>query len=145
MRYQGSAILLSSQRVPADHKGAARGDTETAHLHGVPQLLPLDPRPHRQRVQLQVNALFASPRQPDSLSLYHQCLKFVFQSIERDIQFVNHEPIKITAPPIQDQPPRVALSQLCLSPLSLYHFSTFRGSEMIASQSQARERLVSAS
>ena len=143
--FSGSAILLSAQRVPADHKGAARGDAEAAHLHGVPQLLPLDPRPHRQRVQLQVNALLASPRQPDSLS--HSTINAWNSSsspLKETFSLWTMNQSKLQ-PHQSRMPPRVALSLLCLSPLSLYHFSTFHGSEMIASQSQARERLVSAS
>ena len=62
----GPAVLLAAQPVPADDPRAARRDAAAAHLHGVPQLLPLDPRPLRQRVQLQVTL---SPRHPAPLTL----------------------------------------------------------------------------
>ena len=61
----GPAVLLAAQPVPADDPRAARRDAAAAHLHGVPQLLPLDPRPLRQRVQLQVTP----PRHPAPLTL----------------------------------------------------------------------------
>lgn len=43
VRRQGPALLLTAQRLPPDHQGAARRDPATVHLHGVPQQLPLDP------------------------------------------------------------------------------------------------------
>ena len=82
----GPAVLLAAQPVPADDPRAARRDAAAAHLHGVPQLLPLDPRPHRQRLQLLVPHLPLHPTTvPDSSSNvnYHQCLKFVFHYFQR--------------------------------------------------------------
>ena len=52
VRHQGPALLLLAQLVPAEHQGTAGRDPEAAPLHGVPQQLPLDPRPHRRRFQL---------------------------------------------------------------------------------------------
>ena len=117
--FSGSAILLSAQRLPPDHKGAAWGDAEAAHLHGVPQLLPLDPRPHRQRVQLQVTSLHWC--HSNSLSLYHQCLKFVFQSIEETFSLWTMNQSKFPFEP--RMPPPVALSTLALSSLFVTFFN----------------------
>ena len=84
----GPAVLLAAQPVPADDPRAARRDAAAAHLHGVPQLLPLDPWPHRQRLQLLVPHLPHLPLHPttvpDSSNVnYHQCLKFVFHYFQR--------------------------------------------------------------
>ena len=117
--FSGSAILLSAQRLSPDHEGAARGDTEASHLHGVPQLLPLDPRPHRQWVQLQVTPLLWC--HSNSLSLYHQCLKFVFQSIEETFSLWTMNQSKF--PFIPRTPPPVALSALALSSLFVTFFN----------------------
>ena len=52
VRHQGPALLLPSQLLPTEHPGTARGNSEASHVHGMPQQLPLDPRPHRRRFQL---------------------------------------------------------------------------------------------
>ena len=53
VRHQGSTLLLLTQRLPVDHQRIARRDPALAHLHGVPQQLPLDSRPHRRRILIQ--------------------------------------------------------------------------------------------
>lgn len=52
VRREGPAVLLAAEPLPAQHEGAARGDPEVAHLHGVPQQLPLDPGSHGRRILL---------------------------------------------------------------------------------------------
>ena len=53
VRRQGPGLLLPAQPLPPEHQGAARRDPQAAHLHGVPQQLPLAPRPYRRWVQFQ--------------------------------------------------------------------------------------------
>ena len=52
VRHQGPALLLPPQLLPTEYSRAPRRDPEAAHVHGVPQQLPLDPRPHWRRIQL---------------------------------------------------------------------------------------------
>ena len=56
VRHQGPALLLAAELLPAEHAGVAGGDAASSHLHGVPQQLPLDPRPHGRRLQLLVRS-----------------------------------------------------------------------------------------
>ena len=53
VRQQGPALLLAAKRLPPQHQRASRRNSSTVHLHGVPQQLPLDPRPHRRRILIQ--------------------------------------------------------------------------------------------
>lgn len=56
VRREGTALLLPAQPLPSDHQGTPWTDRQTVHLHGVPQQLPLDPRPHGRRLLRQVNS-----------------------------------------------------------------------------------------
>ena len=47
---QRPAILLPAKPMPNHVQGAAGGDAQAVHLHGVPKQLPLDPGPHRRRI-----------------------------------------------------------------------------------------------
>ena len=46
MSSERSASLFSAEPLSPGNQGAARGDSQTSHLHGVSQELSLDPRPH---------------------------------------------------------------------------------------------------
>ena len=50
---EGSGLLLAAQPLSVQHSRAAGRDAEAAHLHGVPQQLPLAARPHRGGTQFQ--------------------------------------------------------------------------------------------
>ena len=52
VRCEGPTPLQPAQPLPLDNQRAAWRDPEAAHVHGVPQQLPLDPRPHWRRIQL---------------------------------------------------------------------------------------------
>ena len=51
VRREGPALLLPAQPLPPEYSGAAWHHPPAAHLHGVPQQLSLDPRPHRRWIQ----------------------------------------------------------------------------------------------
>ncbi len=49
-------VLLPAQPVSAELPRAARRDDPTAHLHGVPKQLPVDPRPDGRRILVLMHA-----------------------------------------------------------------------------------------
>jgi hypothetical protein len=53
VRRQGPTLLLAAQRLPAQHPRASRRNSPPLHLHGMPQQLSLDSRPHWRRIFIQ--------------------------------------------------------------------------------------------